>query len=188
MTAAVNLPPAARVGGKLGCAPDANVSAGLELGMLMRDLEHDRFDHRAGKAVLRVLGLPGRQVDRGPVFYGPVDLPEQREIDVERVGDTPCPEFDAPRAGRLAGPTFQHQFARGRVLARLLARERVHLDRLLPVRPRFVERHPVGQALEIRFVEMHLELIARLMVGAPLYMDPRNVRVDVHDEHCALVP
>ena len=46
MPASVDLPPAAGVGGELGGAPDANARAGLELRMLMmRNLEHDKFDH-----------------------------------------------------------------------------------------------------------------------------------------------
>ena len=54
--------------------PDA--CAGLQLGMLVRDLQHDRFDGRAGETVLRVLRVPTRQVHGGPVFDRAVDLPE----------------------------------------------------------------------------------------------------------------
>ena len=38
-----------------------------------------------------------------------------------------------------------------------------------------------------RSVEMHLELVARLMVETWLYMDSGNIRIDVHDEHSAVV-
>ena len=38
---------------------DAGTGAGPELGMLVGDLQHDRFDHLAGEAVLRVFRAPG---------------------------------------------------------------------------------------------------------------------------------
>jgi hypothetical protein len=58
IAAAVDLPPAARVGGQFGGAPDTSAGARFQLGMLAGDLKHDRFDHRACKAVLRAFRAP----------------------------------------------------------------------------------------------------------------------------------
>ncbi|MEI9982919.1 MAG: hypothetical protein WDN69_06700 [Aliidongia sp.] len=57
------------------------------------------------------------------------------------------------------------------ILARLLAGESIQFHGLSPVRACFAERHPVRQGFEIGAVEVHLELIARLMVETRLYMD-----------------
>jgi hypothetical protein len=58
VASAVDLPPAARVGGQFGGAPDADAGTGPQLRMLVGDLEHDRLDGRVGEAVPRLLRVP----------------------------------------------------------------------------------------------------------------------------------
>ena len=137
------------------------------------------------KLFCRVLRPPRRQVRRGPVCHRPVDHGEQRQVDVERVTDASGPDTGVAPAGRLAGPALQHEFAVCGVFARLAAGKRMQLQGLPPARVGFTERHPVGQGLEVRSVEVHLELIARLRVEPRLGKQAVDVGVDVHDEHRA---
>jgi hypothetical protein len=60
-------------------------------------------------------------------------IAKQREVDVKRVADPTRPYPDIAVAGCLARPAFQHQFARGGVLARLIASEGVQLQSLSSV-------------------------------------------------------
>ena len=91
------------------------------------------------------------------------------------------------RAGRLAGPAFQHQVACRGVLARLVAARGVQPQGLPSAGVCLAEGHPVGQGLEVGAVEVHLELIARLRVEARLRMEAVDIGVDVHDEDRAVL-
>ena len=93
--------------------------AGPQLRVGVGDLQHDRVDDGAGEAVLRAIRPPPGQVRCGPAGHRPVDDGQQRQVDVERVGDPPGPQPDTVRAGPSAGPAFQHQFAGRGVLAGL---------------------------------------------------------------------
>ena len=95
------------------------------------------------------------------------------------------PDPGSARAGRLAGPAFQHQVAGRGVLACRLAGQGVQLEGLVPVGARFAEGDPVGQGFEVGPVEVDLELIARLGVEARLGMQAVDIGIDVHDEHGA---
>jgi len=107
VASAVDLPPAARVSGELRRAPDADAGTGLEHRMPVGDLQHDRVDCRVGEAVLRAVRVPAGQVRRRPVGHRPVDDGQQRQVDVERVGDPPGPHPNVGRGGLLAGPALQ---------------------------------------------------------------------------------
>ena len=138
-----------------------------------------------GEAVLRVVRPPSRQVHRGAVLYRPVDDRQQRQVDVEGIGDAPGPDPDATAAGRLAGHCFQHEGAFGGILAGLPAGQGVQPQGLPPVSVGAAEGHPEGQVFVVGPVEVHLELVARLRVESGLRMQAVDVRVDVHDEHRA---
>ena len=138
-----------------------------------------------GEAVLRVVRPPSRQVHRGAVLYRPVDDRQQRQVDVEGIGDAPGPDPDATAAGRLAGHCFQHEGAFGGILTGLPAGQGVQPQGLPPVSVGAAEGHPEGQVFVVGPVEVHLELVARLRVETGLRMQAVDVRVDVHDEHRA---
>jgi hypothetical protein len=107
----------------------------------------------------------GRQVGRGPVLRGGVDDRQQRQVDIERVGDAPGPDPRVTLADRLAGPALQHQGALRAVLARLVGGQHVQPQVLPPVGARLGEGHPVGQSLVVGVVQVDLELVAALRAG-----------------------
>jgi hypothetical protein len=153
--------------------------------MGVRDLQHDRVDQAAGEAVLRVLRSPAGQVRRGPVGYRGVDEGQQRQVDVEGIGDAPGPQPGAVPAGRLAGPACQHPLSGRGVVTGRPAGQDVQLQGLPPVGVRLAEGHPVGQGLDVGPVEVDLELIAGLVVETRLGVQAVDVGVDVHHEHRA---
>ena len=123
MTGPVDLPPPAGVGGELGGAPDAGADAGAQLRVLVGDLKHDRVRGRAREAVLGGFGPPAGQVHRCSLGHRRVNDREQREVDVEGVGDAPGPDPSTVGRGRFAGPAFQEEFASRGVLAGAVAGE-----------------------------------------------------------------
>ena len=92
---------------------------------------------------------PRRQVRRRPVLHRAVDDGEQRQVDVERVGDASGPDPGAAAAGRLTGPALQHELAGGGVVARGVAGQRMQPQGLLAVGVRFAEGHPVGEGFSL---------------------------------------
>jgi hypothetical protein len=187
VSGSVDLPPAAGVGGEFGGAPDADAGAGLQLRVPVGDLEHDRVDGGVGEAVLRLVRVPSGQVERGPVADGRVDHGQQRQVDIEGVGNAPGPEPGVGAADRLTGTAFEHELAGCGVVAGLGAGEGVQLQCLSSVRVGVAEGHPVGEVFELGAVEVHLELVPCLGVEGRFGVGSGDGRVDVHDEDRAVL-
>ena len=187
MTGAVDLSPAARIGGELRRGPDADAAAGAQQAIPVRYLQHDRFDRRVGKAVARGLGAPRRQVDGSAALDRGVHDVQEREVDVERVVDAPGPDPRAACRRRLARAAFEHKLTGLGVVARLVAGDGMQPQGLSTIRLWCAKGHAVRQRLELGSVDVHLELVPCLVVKARLHVDPSDVGVDVHHEHRAVV-
>ncbi|EMF30457.1 hypothetical protein H114_03716 [Streptomyces gancidicus BKS 13-15] len=95
---------------------------------------------------------------------------------------TRCPGSDSCGGGCFAGAALQHQDALGGVLARVAAGEGVETQGLPAGGLGHAEREAIGHRLLVGTVEVHLDLVARLVVEARFGVESGDVGVDVHDE------